>query len=362
MKISLQLPRAGHTHQPDPDHHKEEKGYSWGWLVIYCASITLIVCLFSWVATFNLLPERVLASGGSMLAADYSPWQGYQPIELDVVRLATAAAQGDAPWQGESFNLATSLPPATAIQITSQATPLPTSVPTEIVPTRRPILPGPTNTLPPTILVVTSTATTAPTSPPPAPTNPPAPTSPPSATNTPVPAATDTPIATDTPTATATSTSTPTDTPTPTDTATPTETPTPIPVSNLALGQPATASSVEAGNPVEAGNDGNISTRWCAVDETMPQWWAVDLGASYNLVGTEVMWEFDGRVYQYFIEVSPDNASWTTVVDKTGNTSTSQVQTDNFTATARYVRITVVWAPTSPTTWASFYEFRVFGN
>jgi len=49
-------------------------------------------------------------------------------------------------------------------------------------------------------------------------------------------------------------------------------------------------------------------------------------------------------------------------VDKTNNTSTAQTQTDNFTATARYVRITVTGLPTSPTTWASFYEFRVFGS
>jgi len=133
-------------------------------------------------------------------------------------------------------------------------------------------------------------------------------------------------------------------------------------VSNLAQGQPASASSVEAGNPAAAGNDGNTGTRWCAVDETMPQWWTVDLGAAYNLVGTEVMWEFNGRVYQYYIEVSPDNTNWTMVADKTGNSSTSQVQTDSFTATARYVRITVTYAQPSPPTWASFYEFRVFGN
>lgn len=51
---------------------------------------------------------------------------------------------------------------------------------------------------------------------------------------------------------------------------------------------------------------------------------------------------------------------WTLKVDKTNNTSTAQTQTDNFTATARYVRITVTglasWC------WASFWEFRVFGN
>jgi len=86
----------------------------------------------------------------------------------------------------------------------------------------------------------------------------------------------------------------------------------------------------------------------------------VDLGAVYNLTATEVMWEFSGRVYKYKVEVSTDNTNWTLVVDKTNNTSTAQTQRDNFAAAARYVRITVTGLQTS--SWASFWEFRVFGQ
>jgi hypothetical protein len=360
------------THSQSAGQNHARQGHTLGWLVLACALITLIVCVFSWAATVGLLPERALASGESMLAADYSPWEGYRVLNLDVANLATAAAQGDAPWQGEGTSVAVATPvavatslPVTPVEITSQATPLPTLVPTNIPPTRRPVLPRATNTLPPTIPAVTLTATAVPTAPPPPPPPPPAPTSPP-----PAPTATNTPTPSDTPTSTV-DTPTPTvDTPTPTatidtptatatiDTPTPTAT-TPPPVSNLALGKPATASSVEAGNPAAAGNDGNAGTRWCAVDGTVPQWWEVDLGASYNLVGSEVMWEFNGRTYQYIVEVSTDNVSWTTVVS---NTTTSQTQADSFTATAQYVRITVTGVQASPATWASFYEFRVFGN
>jgi hypothetical protein len=74
------------------------------------------------------------------------------------------------------------------------------------------------------------------------------------------------------------------------------------------------------------------------------------------------MWEFDGRVYQYRIEVSSNGTSWSTVVDKTGNTSSAQTQRDEFSANGRYVRITVTGLQASPLTWASFYEFRVFGT
>ncbi len=147
---------------------------------------------------------------------------------------------------------------------------------------------------------------------------------------------------------------------TPTFTATPTITATGS--VNLAQGKPASADSSQSANPASSGNDGSTSTRWCANDGNLNHWWEVDLGASYNLTGSEVMWEFNGRVYQYRVDVSTNNTSWTTVVDKTANTSTAQVQDDSFSATARYVRITITGLPASPTTWASFYEFRVFGN
>ena len=211
---------------PSPNHRNGGKGHNWVWLVVYCASITMIVCMFSWVATFNLLPERALASGESVLVADYSLWRDYETINLDVVRLATAAAQGDEVWQSEPLdNPVTILPPATAIQITSQASPLPTLTPTEIPVTRVAVLPR-TNTVPPIIPGNTATSSPTLTNPPPTnapPTNPPPTNPPPTATNTPPS------TATNTPTATNTATNTPTDTPTftPTYTLTPSLTPTP---------------------------------------------------------------------------------------------------------------------------------------
>jgi len=167
---------------------------------------------------------------------------------------------------------------------------------------------------------------------------------------------------TSTPTNTPGPTSTPTRTNTPAPTATPTPTPTPGGNTNLALGKTASADSAQTANPVASGNDGSTTTRWCANDGNTGHWWKVDLGASHALTGSEEMWEFSGRVYKYKVEVSTDNINWTLVVDKTANTSTAQTQTDNFTATARYVRITVTGLQASPATWASFYEFRVFGS
>ncbi len=76
--------------------------------------------------------------------------------------------------------------------------------------------------------------------------------------------------------------------------------------------------------------------------------------------GTQVMWEFSGKAYQYKIETSNDDINWTLQVDKTANTSTDQIQSDLFYDNARYVRITVTGLASGA--WASFYDFKVFGN
>lgn len=128
---------------------------------------------------------------------------------------------------------------------------------------------------------------------------------------------------------------------------------------NIALGKTATASSTQSGNLASNAVDGNSSTRWCAANGNLNHWWMVDLGSSQSITGTEIMWEHGGRVYGYRIETSNDASNWTVRADKTNNTSTSQTQTDNFTTTARYVRITVTSLQAS--TWASFFEFRVMG-
>ena len=126
---------------------------------------------------------------------------------------------------------------------------------------------------------------------------------------------------------------------------------------NLALNKTASADSEQAGHPASSGNDGNTGTRWAANDANANHWWQVDLGVQCNLRGDQVIWESDGATYQYTVAVSTNNVNWTTVVNKAANPSTAQDQTDVFLATARYVRITVTGG-----SWASFNEFRVFGD
>ncbi len=132
---------------------------------------------------------------------------------------------------------------------------------------------------------------------------------------------------------------------------------------DIAVGKPVTCSSEQAwkGNGSHNGNDGNLSTKWCAENTNPGNWWKVDLGGLYSITGSQVMWEFDQRLYKYKIEVSADNTYWITAVDKTGNTELSQVQKDSFNMdNVRYVRITITG--TEKRCWPSFYDFKVFGN
>ncbi|HLL69706.1 MAG TPA: glycosyl hydrolase [Micromonosporaceae bacterium] len=128
---------------------------------------------------------------------------------------------------------------------------------------------------------------------------------------------------------------------------------------DLAIGKTASADSTEPGRPPAHANDANAGTRWCAADGNTGHWWQVDLAYRSELTGTQVVWEF-ARRYQYRIAVSDNGTTWTTVVDRTANTTTAQTASDAFTATARYVRITITGL--APGTWASMFSFSVFGT
>jgi hypothetical protein len=128
----------------------------------------------------------------------------------------------------------------------------------------------------------------------------------------------------------------------------------------VSQGQPANAGTIGSGTPVAAGNDGDTTTtRWGADSSSFPQWWRVDLGSSMSLNQVDLKWyKATTRAYKYKIETSGDDSAYTTVVDKTGNTTIGDTS-DTFTATGRYVRITVTGC-SDTAAWASFYECQVY--
>jgi beta-galactosidase len=131
----------------------------------------------------------------------------------------------------------------------------------------------------------------------------------------------------------------------------------PPPVSQ---GRAAAASSYQTGNEPVNGNDGVSSTRWAASGAAFPQWWRVDLAAVQPITKAVISWYSSAaRTYQYRIEISTNDVTYSTLIDNTANTAGGDT-TDTFAAYARYVRITVTGVVPAGG-WASFYECQIFG-
>ena len=126
---------------------------------------------------------------------------------------------------------------------------------------------------------------------------------------------------------------------------------------NIALGKPVSASSVQgAATPATAVNDGSLTTRWSSA-YTDIEWIRIDLQAVYDLTGARIFWE-SAAAKNFKIQVSTDDASWTTVY----TTVNGDGGTDGFTfaSAARYIRM---YAGDRLTEFGySIYEFEVFGT
>ena len=128
----------------------------------------------------------------------------------------------------------------------------------------------------------------------------------------------------------------------------------------LSENQAVTASSYLAGDIPSLGNDGSLTTRWSASGPSFPQWWQVDLGTNRIFSGIAIDWYNSGsQAYGYQIAVSTDGTNFSTVIDKSSNTTFGNT-TNSISALARYVRITVTGSTPSGAD-ASFYECQVYG-
>lgn len=106
--------------------------------------------------------------------------------------------------------------------------------------------------------------------------------------------------------------------------------------------------------------DGNVTDdyRWSA--NGYPKSVVIDLGMDKEIIGTRV-WTFQARAYQYTIELSKQaDQGYETIVDRSGNTSTSMPITNDFTTKeGRYVKITVTGCEGYASTWISINELAL---
>jgi riboflavin synthase alpha subunit len=125
---------------------------------------------------------------------------------------------------------------------------------------------------------------------------------------------------------------------------------------NVALNKTATASSYESQTayPASAAVDGNAGTRWSSAFSD-PQWLEVDLGASHAICQVGLNWEA-AYATAFQIQVSTDNANWTTVYSTTAGTG--GVQNLTVSGTGRYIRM---YGTARATPYGySLWEFQVY--
>ncbi len=131
-------------------------------------------------------------------------------------------------------------------------------------------------------------------------------------------------------------------------------------ISSPSNDRPATATGQQvAGYGPDRVNDGDVTTRWSV--SGFPQSVTIDLGASYSLSNAKVVPYLD-RAYRYRVQTSTDDQHWTTVIDRSTNTSTGS-ELDAFKTgpvTAPYVRLSVVGVYGVATSWVSIQEFAVY--
>jgi hypothetical protein len=130
---------------------------------------------------------------------------------------------------------------------------------------------------------------------------------------------------------------------------------------NLALHEPATASSIEhAGREPGLICDGDQVTRWVGGSAVYPQWNQIDLQTSHR-IDTVVLYPYMARAYQFLLEGSLDGASYFTLSDKRDNTTGGDAITVSFAAqSARFVRITVVGASGYTAGWTAIDEMQIY--
>src|SRR5215472_13797069 len=125
---------------------------------------------------------------------------------------------------------------------------------------------------------------------------------------------------------------------------------------NVALNKTATASSLEnSGFPATNAVDGNTGTRWSSAFSD-PQWLEVDLGSSQSICGVTLVWEA-AYAKSFQIQVSADNANWTSIYSTTTGTGGTQALT-GLSGAGRYIRM---YGTVRATQYGySLWEFQVF--
>ncbi len=121
---------------------------------------------------------------------------------------------------------------------------------------------------------------------------------------------------------------------------------------------PSASSTQQPNFPLNA-FDGNTETRWCASNNSYPQWLAWEFQRPVKPASINIVWEFE-RDYQFHVEGSSDGKRWTKLLDASANQKTSQGDLKLKTGVAvKHMRIVGVGSTGG---WCSIREVSVKGD
>ncbi len=106
--------------------------------------------------------------------------------------------------------------------------------------------------------------------------------------------------------------------------------------------------------------DGSEQTRWCASDNSQPQWLQLAFQEPQVLRGVKIKWENPHTIYGYTLEGSLDAQSWNLLVDASGNTRKGDTTTRFKSSEMKYLRINGL--STQGGGWISLWEISLLGD
>lgn len=136
------------------------------------------------------------------------------------------------------------------------------------------------------------------------------------------------------------------------------------PLANLAAGRPASSSSIE-GPGYEPGKavDGDLNSRWSSgqwMQNSQTGWFAVDLGARFDLHEVQLNWETAYAV-DFQIQASDDGLDWKTIASVSDNQFKGLQAISGLTGSGRFVRILATKTSDGSNNY-SLYDLKVFGS
>lgn len=120
-----------------------------------------------------------------------------------------------------------------------------------------------------------------------------------------------------------------------------------------------TASSTQNERYTWMAIDGNMETRWCAANDSKPQWLQLEFDAPQEITGVDIVWESLNNVYGYKLEASLDGKSWTLLHDATNSEQKGNTSDKFAPANLKFLRLTGV---KSSGGWISLWELKVTGK